>query len=51
MTFDWLAPLYPWTKSLHVISVFAWMAGLFYLPRLLSLDHIYAQLHRRHDIE
>jgi putative membrane protein len=34
MTFDWLAPLYPWTKSLHLISVFAWMAGLFYLPRL-----------------
>jgi putative membrane protein len=34
MTIDWLAPLYPWTKSLHVISVFAWMAGLFYLPRL-----------------
>ncbi|PWS38553.1 protoporphyrinogen oxidase HemJ [Falsiroseomonas bella] len=34
MTLDWLAPLYPWTKSLHVISVFAWMAGLFYLPRL-----------------
>ena len=25
---------YPWTKSLHVISVIAWMAGLFYLPRL-----------------
>lgn len=34
MTIDALAPLYPWTKSLHVISVFAWMAGLFYLPRL-----------------
>ena len=34
MTLDFLAPLYPWTKSLHVISVFAWMAGLFYLPRL-----------------
>ena len=31
---DWLAALYPWTKSLHVISVIAWMAGLFYLPRL-----------------
>ena len=29
-----LAYLYPWTKSLHVISVIAWMAGLFYLPRL-----------------
>ena len=34
MTLDVLAPLYPWTKSLHLISVFAWMAGLFYLPRL-----------------
>jgi putative membrane protein len=34
VTIDALAPLYPWTKSLHVISVFAWMAGLFYLPRL-----------------
>lgn len=29
-----LADLYPWTKALHVISVIAWMAGLFYLPRL-----------------
>lgn len=31
---DLLSQLYPWTKSLHVISVIAWMAGLFYLPRL-----------------
>lgn len=31
---DFLAASYPWTKSLHVISVIAWMAGLFYLPRL-----------------
>ncbi len=31
---DLLISLYPWTKSLHVISVIAWMAGLFYLPRL-----------------
>ncbi len=29
-----LLSLYPWVKSLHVISVIAWMAGLFYLPRL-----------------
>lgn len=29
-----LATLYPWTKALHVISMVAWMAGLFYLPRL-----------------
>ncbi len=31
---EFLAAAYPWTKSLHVISVIAWMAGLFYLPRL-----------------
>ena len=29
-----LASVYPWTKSLHVVSVVSWMAGLFYLPRL-----------------
>ncbi|WP_092076988.1 protoporphyrinogen oxidase HemJ [Poseidonocella sedimentorum] len=32
--FDLLLTAYPWVKSLHVISVIAWMAGLFYLPRL-----------------
>lgn len=26
--------LYPWIKALHIIAVIAWMAGLFYLPRL-----------------
>lgn len=31
---DWLADIYLWTKSLHVVSVISWMAGLFYLPRL-----------------
>jgi putative membrane protein len=31
---DFLANWYPWIKSLHVVSVIAWMAGLFYLPRL-----------------
>jgi putative membrane protein len=32
----WWAPegLYLWIKALHVISVIAWMAGMFYLPRL-----------------
>ena len=29
-----LTSAYPWVLSLHVISVIAWMAGLFYLPRL-----------------
>lgn len=31
---DFLASWYPWIKALHVIAVIAWMAGLFYLPRL-----------------
>ncbi|SEV91431.1 putative membrane protein [Aliiroseovarius sediminilitoris] len=31
---EFLADIYPWTKSLHIMSVIAWMAGLFYLPRL-----------------
>ena len=31
---SFLAALYPWTKALHLLSVFAWVAGLFYLPRL-----------------
>ena len=31
---DFLSAAYPWTKSLHVVSVISWMAGLFYLPRL-----------------
>ena len=31
---DVLAGMYPWVKSFHVMAVIAWMAGLFYLPRL-----------------
>jgi putative membrane protein len=34
MTLAWLGPFYLWTKAFHVVSVIAWMAGLFYLPRL-----------------
>jgi putative membrane protein len=26
--------MYVWLKSLHIIAVIAWMAGMFYLPRL-----------------
>ncbi|WP_299817512.1 protoporphyrinogen oxidase HemJ [uncultured Jannaschia sp.] len=29
-----MADLYLWLKAGHVISVIAWMAGIFYLPRL-----------------
>lgn len=31
---DVLAGYYDWIKSLHIMAVIAWMAGLFYLPRL-----------------
>jgi protoporphyrinogen IX oxidase len=34
MITDFLASAYPWTKALHVVSIVAWMAGIFYLPRL-----------------
>lgn len=34
MTLAALTPFYPWVKALHVISMIAWMAGMFYLPRL-----------------
>lgn len=29
-----LGGVYLWAKAFHVMSVIAWMAGLFYLPRL-----------------
>lgn len=29
-----LSDVYLWVKALHVMAVIAWMAGLFYLPRL-----------------
>ena len=31
---DFLSLAYPWVRSLHVMAVISWMAGLFYLPRL-----------------
>jgi protoporphyrinogen IX oxidase len=31
---DFINDYYLWIKSFHLIAVFAWMAGLFYLPRL-----------------
>ena len=34
MTVNLLASIYLWTKAFHVISLIAWMAGMFYLPRL-----------------
>jgi putative membrane protein len=34
MTIPFLAAFYPWTKAFHIIAMVAWMAGMFYLPRL-----------------
>ncbi len=31
---DFLGGAYLWIKSLHIIAVISWMAGLLYLPRL-----------------
>ena len=36
---DLLASAYPWIKSLHIMAVISWMAGLFYFPRLL-VNHV-----------
>ncbi|MBT3396460.1 MAG: TIGR00701 family protein, partial [Alphaproteobacteria bacterium] len=30
----WLSDWYLWILSGHIISIIAWMAGMFYLPRL-----------------
>ncbi|QUS36433.1 protoporphyrinogen oxidase HemJ [Falsirhodobacter algicola] len=40
---DLLIGAYPWIKAFHIIAVIAWMAGLFYLPRLF----VY---HAEHDV-
>lgn len=31
---EFLNAYYDWIKALHIMAVIAWMAGLFYLPRL-----------------
>lgn len=32
---EWLSDYYLWIKALHMFAIIAWMAGLFYMPRLL----------------
>ncbi len=49
MIAGFLADWYLVTKSLHVISVIAWMAGLFYLPRLYVYHAEQVQLGSRTD--
>jgi len=36
MTIDGLTPLYPWIKTLHIISMIVWIAGMLTLPRLFA---------------
>ena len=31
---DFISDFYLWIKVIHIVAVVAWMAGLFYLPRL-----------------
>ena len=31
---DFLSSFYLWIKSIHILAVISWMAGLFYLPRI-----------------
>lgn len=38
---DFLTSAYPWIKSIHIIAVISWMAGLLYLPRLF-VNHVTA---------
>jgi putative membrane protein len=55
---DILQTLYPWIKSLHIVAVISWMAGMFYLPRLFvyhaeraevgsELDHTFQIMERK----
>ena len=32
---DLLVTIYPWAKTLHIITIISWMAGLLYLPRIM----------------
>lgn len=38
---DFLTSAYPWFKSIHIVAVISWMAGLLYLPRLF-VNHVTA---------
>ncbi len=49
MIAGWLTDWYLVIKSLHVISVIAWMAGLFYLPRLFVYHAEQVQVGSRTD--
>ncbi len=55
---NFLSDIYPWTTAIHVMAVIAWMAGIFYLPRLFvyhaekaknssELHSIYLEMERK----
>lgn len=37
--FDFLSTIYPLIKTIHIIAVISWMAGMLYLPRLF-VNHV-----------
>ncbi len=37
--FDILSTIYPFTKTIHILAVISWMAGMLYLPRLF-VNHV-----------
>ncbi len=47
---DFLSEWYVWIKAFHVMAVIAWMAGLFYLPRLFVYHCIAGQEGETHEL-
>ena len=47
---EFLISLYPWVKTLHIISAMSWMAGLLYLPRLMVYHTEEAEIGNKMDV-
>jgi putative membrane protein len=39
LAFTWPPEAYLWFKTLHIVGVVVWFAGLFYLVRLFIYHH------------
>ena len=47
---EFLISIYPWVKTLHIISAMSWMAGLLYLPRLMVYHTEEAEIGNKMDV-
>ena len=47
---EFLMSIYPWVKTLHIISAMSWMAGLLYLPRLMVYHTEEAEIGNEMDV-